>query len=132
MTDSSARQLFPKFVLVGTVGFLVDAVLLQTLFSLGHGPFVARLFSAFIAMTATWYLNRTLVFRSSSRRAPEYLRHLAAQSVGMLINLLVYVGLLLAVPELQDIPLLALVAGSLVALIFNFFSAKLWTFRNDT
>ena len=129
MSDSSNRRLFPRFVFVGTVGFLVDAVVLQTLFLLGYGPFLSRAFSVVVAMTATWYLNRTVVFRTSTAKGPEYLRHLAAQSVGMLVNLLVYGGLLLALPFLQAMPVVALIGGSLAAMVFNFFAAKLWTFR---
>lgn len=131
MSDSNDSKLFPKFVFVGTVGFLVDAVFLQTLFLLGYGPFVSRAFSVVIAMTATWYLNRTIVFQTSNAKGPEYLRHLAAQSVGMLVNVGIYSGLLLAFTALQEIPIAALVAGSLAAMIFNFFSAKLWTFRQE-
>ena len=131
MSDTSNRRLFPKFVFVGTVGFLVDAVFLQTLFLLGYGPFVSRAFSVIVAMTATWYLNRTVVFQTSNAKGPEYLRHLAAQSVGMLVNVGVYAGVLLAVPALQQSPVIALIVGSLAAMIFNFFSAKLWTFRHE-
>lgn len=130
MSDSSDRHLFPRFVFVGAVGFLVDAVVLQTLFLLGYGPFLSRAFSVVVAITATWYLNRTVVFQTSTAKGPEYLRHLAAQSVGMLVNLIVYGGLLLALPVLQDMPIIALIGGSLAAMLFNFFAAKFWTFRH--
>ncbi len=131
MIDSNDRRLFPKFVFVGTIGFLVDAVFLQTLFLLGYGPFISRAFSVVIAMTATWYLNRTIVFRTSNARGSEYLRHLAAQSVGMIVNVGVYAGLLLALPALQELPVIALIVGSLAAMVFNYFSAKFWTFRRE-
>ena len=131
VSDSNDRRLFPKFVFVGTVGFLVDAVFLQTLFLLGYGPFLSRACSVVIAMTATWYLNRTMVFQTSSAKGPEYLRHLAAQSVGMVVNIIVYSGLLLGLPVLQGMPVVALVGGSLAAMVFNFLAAKFWTFRRE-
>lgn len=131
VSDSNDRRLFPRFVFVGTVGFLVDAVFLQVLFMLGYGPFLSRAFSVVVAMTATWYLNRTVVFQTSAAKGPEYLRHLVAQSVGMAVNIVVYSGLLLAFPVLQDIPVIALIGGSLAAMIFNFFAAKFWTFRQQ-
>lgn len=131
VSDSDDRRLFPRFVFVGTIGFLVDAAVLQTLFLLGYGPFLSRAFSVVIAMTATWYLNRTVVFRTSNAKGPEYLRHLGAQSLGMVINVVVYSGLLLAIPALQEKPVIALIGGSIAAMFFNFFAAKFWTFRHE-
>lgn len=131
VSESSDRRLFPRFVFVGAVGFLVDAIVLQSLFLLGYGPFLSRAFSVVVAITATWYLNRTVVFQTSTAKGPEYLRHLAAQSVGMLVNLIVYGGLLLALPVLQEMPVIALIGGSLAAMLFNFFAAKFWTFRHE-
>lgn len=126
-----SQRTLPGFLVVGGIGFLVDAGVLQALLFAGLGVFSARAVSVLVALTATWFLNRHFVFRTSAhnRKQTEYVRHLVSQSFGALINFGVYGVLLLLVPTLN--PLLALAAGSAVALIVNYLMAKYWTFRKE-
>ena len=129
MTDN--RRLIQGFLVTGSIGFLVDAGLLHALFVLGYDPLVARAASVLVAITTTWYLNRRFVFRTDGRRTPEYLRHLSAQSVGMLINVAIYTVLIYTSDLFGSQPVFAVVVGSLTAMVFNFLSARYWTYRHN-
>jgi putative flippase GtrA len=124
-------QGFPAFVVVGGIGFIVDAGILAVLVH-GYqwGDYTARLVSFAIAVTVTWALNRSYVFnrnRTLNRRS-EYTRYLTVQIMGMAINFLVY-SLCIASNELMDQwPVLALAVGSAVALLFNFAGARMFVF----
>ena len=126
---------FPAFVVVGGIGFVIDASILAILVhGYSWGDYTARLVSFAVAVTATWYLNRSYVFsaRKTLDRRSEYSRYLAVQLIGMAINFLVY-SLCIATVEIMDQwPVLALAVGSAVALFFNFLGARLFVFRGDS
>jgi len=126
---------FPAFVVVGGIGFVIDASILAILVhGYSWGDYTARLVSFAVAVTATWYLNRRYVFsaRKTLDRRSEYSRYLAVQLIGMAINFLVY-SLCIATVEIMDQwPVLALAVGSAVALFFNFLGARLFVFRGDS
>jgi putative flippase GtrA len=128
-------QGFPAFVVVGAVGFVVDASILATLVH-GYqwGDYTARLVSFAFAVTVTWLLNRSYVFTSTRthNRRSEYTRYLTVQGMGMAINFLVY-SLCIASNQLMDKwPVLALAVGSAVALIFNYAGARVFVFTGET
>ncbi len=128
-------QGFPAFVVVGAVGFVVDACILATLVH-GYqwGDYTARLVSFAFAVTVTWLLNRSYVFTSTRtrNRRSEYTRYLTVQGMGMAINFLVY-SLCIASNQLMDKwPVLALAVGSAVALIFNYAGARVFVFIGET
>ncbi len=127
-----SRRTLPGFLVVGGIGFVVDAAVLQLFFMLGYGAVVSRFISVAVAVTATWLLNRRYVFRTGGRnaKAPEFLRHVIAQGGGMVVNLAVYFLLLATVPELRQQPVIALAAGSIAAMIVNYLGAKYWTFKH--
>lgn len=128
-------QGFPAFVVVGGIGFIVDAGILAILVhGYGWGDYTARGISFAVAVTVTWYLNRRFVFTAgqTANRKSEYTRYLAVQGTGMAINFLVY-SLCIATNELMDTwPVLALAVGSAVALIFNYVGARLFVFIGNT
>ncbi|MFN4272036.1 MAG: GtrA family protein [Aliihoeflea sp.] len=109
-----------SFGFVGAIGFVVDAAALALiLMSLAMDPFVARLLSMAIALTATWLLNRTLTFGASDRpMAVEGVRYGGVGILSGIVNYLVYSAALLILPSLH--PLLALVAGSAAAMVFSY------------
>lgn len=115
------------FAVVGSIGFAVDAGVLVLLFhGLGWGHYAARGASFLVAVTVTWYLNRTWTFanRGGGKRGREYAAYFLVQVVGACINGAVYaLGLALS-PTMQAIPLLALACGSIVAMAFNFLAAR--------
>lgn len=124
------------YLLVGAVGFVVDAVVLTLLVKLNIvDAYSARLLSFPPAVLVTWLLNRQLVFKSGARtfksRTGEYGRYFTVQTLGALINLAVYMLCLALLPVLQQWPVIALAAGSAVALVFNFAGARYWVFRGE-
>jgi putative flippase GtrA len=127
-------QGFPAFVVVGGIGFIVDASILATLVhGYNWGDYTARLMSFAIAVTATWFLNRSYVFaaaRTHNRRS-EYTRYLAVQGIGMAINFLVYSLCIISNPLMDQWPVLALAVGSVVALAFNYAGARIFVFTGN-
>ena len=122
---------FPAFVVVGGLGFLVDAATLIALIDgLGWGLYTARAGSFAVAVTATWWLNRTFAFPAPKTldKRTEYFRYLAVQLGGMCINFVVYAALTWLSPFMADYPVVALAAGSALALFFNFAGARLFVF----
>lgn len=123
---------FRRFLVVGAIGFLVDACVLAVLFHGLHvGLLAARLLSFGCAVTVTWLLNRHYTFaeRRSASRAREWTRYTAVNGLGALINL----GVFLALAELHALfaswPLLALAVASAVALFFNFAASRALVFH---
>lgn len=124
---------FLKFLMVGTLGFAVDAGVLTALSAVGLTAGAARPWSFLAAVTVTWQLNRTYTFRhlaAQHRLFEEWLRYLITGSSGAAINFLVFYVLLWALPNGLD-PLLALAAGSIAAMLFNFFGAQYFAFRGS-
>src|SRR5258707_429760 len=89
----SERQRFLRYLMVGAVGFIVDAGLVAIeVHILGIGPYVARGPSFIAAVTVTWTLNRTHTFKGLERYSVSkaYRRYILAQVIGALTNLGVY------------------------------------------
>ncbi len=128
---ASVLQRFPGFVLVGAIGFLVDAGILTALvtgFSVGH--YGARAISFTVAVTATWYMNRRWVFETitAHRSSREYTAYLVVQVIGAVINLSIYVAVIELVPRLAQTPVIPLALGAAVALLFNFSASSRFVF----
>jgi putative flippase GtrA len=123
---------FLRFALVGTAGFVVNEAALWVALHLLHLGRDAAWFVAFVpAVTFTWWGNRTFTFRehaSTGVRAMlhEWIRFVATNSFGALVNLVVY-ELLIHLAGAD--PLLALACGVLAGLVFNFTLSKRLVFR---
>jgi putative flippase GtrA len=127
-TLSSLRP-FSSFVVVGTLGFVVDSGILSLLVHVfGWSPYTARLLSFAAAVTVTWYCNRRWVFVRTQDVAREYGAYLGVQTVGATINFGTYALLIALVPALARLPVVPLAAGSALALLFNYSAAKRWVF----
>jgi len=121
----------PGFVLVGAIGFLIDAGILTALMTgFGFGPYGARAISFTVAVTATWYMNRRWVFERTGVRMSgrEYTSYLLVQVIGAVINLSVFVAAIEFVPRLANTPVIPLALGAAVALIFNFNASSRFVF----
>ena len=120
-----------RFGAIGGVGFLVDASVLTWLVSMKDwGLYESRALSFGLAVTATWYLNRRFTFasRAGTDRGKEYGRYFAAQTLGALINLGVYVAIVGAVPAVAAVPVVPLAVGSGAAMVFNFLASRHFAF----
>jgi putative flippase GtrA len=121
---------FQRFLAVGALGFFVDfTVLYLAVNVVGVDPFAGRLVSFIIAATVTWKANRHFTFASAEAAVPgaaarQWLRYVSTTAIGGAINIGVY-QLWLATTNHSNVNLfLAVVAGSAVALIFNFALSK--------
>ena len=132
MTDTAPkRSRFAPFVGVGAVGFVVDASILTALTSgFDWSNYSARAVSFAVAITVTWLLNRNWVFIRTRNVRREYGAWVLTQIVGASINLGGFALLLALFSELARFPVVALMGGGILALVFNYFAARRWVFVN--
>ncbi len=128
------RRETTAFVVVGSIGFLVDAGGLAILFHLlDWGHYTSRAVSFGLAVTVTWILNRTWTFahRATSRPGREYVAYVSVASLGAAINFAIYAACIAASTVMALHPVLALGCGSLGAMVFNFFASRRFAFTGD-
>ena len=122
------------FTVGGVGGLLIDAGIVQMLVSFGHwNPYLARVLSFLLAATFTWWWNRRYTFSTRhSGRTPraEWLHWMGLMSMGALVNYGVYALLLLNYPGLHQWPALPAAAGSALAALVNFSTARRMLFRH--
>lgn len=117
-----------RFLVVGGVGFLVDAAaLLLMVHGAGLSPIWSRIPSLLIALTTTWWLHRSFTFRSPARPAPaaaEWLRFVASNGLGNGLNLALYWLMVTSGWSL----LVALAVASVAAVAINYSASAWWVF----
>jgi len=128
------QQQFLKFSMVGGVGFVVDAGTFFVLtYYLGGGLVSSRFVSSLVfGMTTTFLLNNFLTFRGqgSGSLFSRYLRFATANIIGNLLNIGTHAVLVENLALFHRIPLLGVIAGTFVGLIFNFVGSKYFVFRS--
>lgn len=125
------RSRVTRFLLAGSTGFTVDALLLSALVNgFGWSPYGARALSFSIAMAITWYLNRTLTFsdRPSKSLAPELLRYAVVQFGGVVVNYGVFSAVVALSAQAARWPILALVPAAATAMGFTFLGMHYFAF----
>ncbi len=131
---ASVFRRLPGFVLVGAIGFLIDAGILTALMTgFGFDHYSARAISFTIAVTATWYMNRRWVFdrNAAPMTGREYSSYLLVQIIGAVINLSVFVAVIEFVPKLVRMPVIPLAIGAAAALLFNFSASSRFVFSES-
>jgi putative flippase GtrA len=122
---------FLLFSLVGVAGFFVDAgTLYFSSILLGLNPYLGRLVSYLAAATTTWQLNRRFTFPFADTRRPhrQWAKFVATNAIGGIVNYGVYVAIIINSPHTPATLMLAVAAGSLSGLVFNFFVSKHFVF----
>lgn len=119
-----------RFALVGGLAFLVDWFALTVFFGLGLPFFVARALSYLCAATFAWVFNRIWTFRSDDRNYLfQWFRYLAANALGGGVNYTVSILLSIVLASLvASYPVVAIAAGTLSGMVFNFFLSKKYVF----
>jgi putative flippase GtrA len=124
------------FVTAGATGFCVDGLVLSALVNVfAWSPYLARVLSYSIAITATWYLNRHLTFRdrSAARRVgAEYLRYVAVQIVGAAVNYGTFAAIVALFELASRWPIIALVAASLIAMVVTYVGMQRFAFPRES
>ncbi|MBV9061602.1 MAG: GtrA family protein [Alphaproteobacteria bacterium] len=129
---------FLRFAAVGTAGFVVnEAALWIALHVLGLDAYAGGIVSFLFSVTFTWWGNGTLTFREHAARAPrsvfaEWMKFVAANGLGFVVNYAVYASLIALAPKPLNNPFLALAFGTLAGLTFNFLLSSRLVFRPDT
>jgi putative flippase GtrA len=129
---SASRLQFVRFAIVGAAGFVVDAACLHlVVHGIGAGLYTGRLVSYLTAATFTWALNRRYTFpgQRGHQLTREWLRFLAANAGGGLINYTVYAVLINAFEVVSMWPVIGVAAGSMAGLIANFILSRRWVFN---
>lgn len=122
---------FVRFGVVGVLGFIVDAVMLQALLMLGWGPIAARAVAIPVAVLATWALNRRFTFPEAQAgpALASLARYAGVSAVGAAVNFIVYTALVLASAAIAAHPMAALAAGSVAAMLVNYLGSRHFAFR---
>lgn len=123
---------FLQFGLIGTAGFLVNECVLFAALHLGLNKYQAWFPAFAVAVTFTWWGNRTLTFRDRAAThniAREWLTFVLTNAFGALANFATYFVLVKYIPPPVGNPLLANVVGTLVGLVFNFTVSSRVVFR---
>lgn len=134
LLSALARFAILRFAVIGALGMPVDWGVLQLMVHWGTGPYLGRMISWFCAATFTWAGNRYFTFAASRARGfigagKEWVRFLAANAVGGLVNVGLYSVLVrFAPPPFNDLTV-ALICGVLLGLVFNFTLSKKIVFK---
>ncbi len=122
---------FAKFGVVGVVGLLVDTAALYAGLAVGLEFFAARIPSFFAAATVTWILNRAFTFKGAVDEPlhKQWAKFIAANAFGGVVNYGVSVGLEAGVDVVAAHPFLAVAAGSVAGMFFNFAASKHLVFK---
>lgn len=121
------------FAVGGTLGFLVDAGIVQALVrGAGCDPYAARVVSFLAAASFTWWWNRQVTFahRRGHRARREWLRWMAVMAVGAGVNYGVYALAVTLSATVRAWPALGVAAGSLAAAAMNFAGARAVVFTH--
>jgi len=125
---------FLRFALVGTAGFVVnECILFLALHVAGLNKYQAWFPAFAVAVTFTWWGNRTLTFRGRAAThniALEWLIFVLTNGFGALANFGTYYALVKFAPAPFGNPLLANAVGTLVGLVFNFTVSSRVVFRH--
>ncbi|WP_427954062.1 GtrA family protein [Acidiphilium sp.] len=116
---------FLRFGMVGVMGFCLDVGAVYALIP-SLGLYGAGMAAYFIAASANWALNRLWTFHGRSHRAAhtQWLRFLAVNLIGFMLNRGAY-SLLLALFILpRHYPVLAVAAGAASGFLVNFLLSR--------
>ena len=127
---------FLRFALVGSLGFFVNESALYLCLRLVHlNKDQAWLPAFLVAVTFTWWGNRSFTFPDYAAEKgllAEWAAFLVANSIGALVNAAVYFALIHLAAEPLNNPLLALAAGTIVGMLFNFVASRRFVFRKKS
>ena len=136
MIQQSIRRLFRaefiRFGIVGVIGLFVDIAVLYLCFQAGGlGLYASRVVSYLAAATTTWGFNRVFTFSGNhvGKIHHQWARFVALNAFGGVVNYAVYAMLISAGEPFTTHPALAVAAGSLSGMFFNFTASKKLVFR---
>ncbi len=119
-----------RFLVIGGLGFVVDAATFEIAWKAGLPIAAARLIAFATALVFTFLLNRNYTYdRCDGNIAAQFLKYVIASGTGGMINLASFFSIILLVSEATKMPLIALVFGTLAGLTANFTLYSVYVFR---
>lgn len=121
---------FIRFGIVGLLGFVVNtAVVYGTRSALGL--YFAGALAYPLSATTTWAVNRIWTFRGigSGAMHHQWLKFLAANTLGAVLNLGTYFLLVTISPLSAENPVIAVFAGAVAGMFVNFHLSRSVVFR---
>jgi len=121
---------FIRFGIVGTLGFCLDTTTIYSLRAL-VGLYTAGVAGFFISASANWALNRFWTFQHRSHESAhiQWPKFVVANTAGFTVNRGLFFVLISISVVCYRRPVLAVVAGTLSGLGFNYFLSKKFVFR---
>lgn len=118
--------------MVGTVGFVIDAGILQLLvLGTGMNPYIARIISFLVAASSTWFMNRHYTFNVKHHPTrSEWARYIALMLLGAAVNYGAFAICITAWELARARPWLGVAVGSVAGLAINFLTSQFLVFRN--
>ena len=122
---------FLRFCVVGTIGFVIDAGILQMLVVGAHAnPYAARVVSFLAAASATWLVNRRYTFAVSHKPTrSEWRRYVSLMLLGAVVNYGVFSICIAFWSLATSQPWLGVAVGSIAGMGLNFATSRLM-YRN--
>ena len=121
--DNRLAPQFMRFLVAGGVAFVTNITVL-TLFALVMHPIAAQLLAFPIVVVVAYWCNRRFTFGSNEPWPWELWKYVLANLTGYAVNNGIYVLLVLTSPFIATWPQIALIAGSLAGVGFNFVLAR--------
>ncbi|MFZ4542109.1 MAG: GtrA family protein [Rickettsiales bacterium] len=122
---------FLRFCIVGSIAFLVDVGLLETLVTIGFLAYVARIASIAVALQVSYALHGLFTYQNHKGFSrTSWATFMASNLIGASVNYVAFILVLHA--ALGNCPensrLIALVAGTAIALGFNYWANRRYAF----
>lgn len=120
---------FIRFGMVGTSGFIWDTGTVYGL-RLITNIYIAGICGFFVAASMNWGANRLWTFRHHTHAAPhvQWAKFLTANIIGFLVNRGIFLILVSKFNLCYQQPVIAIAAGSLAGLVFNYLLSKRFVF----
>ena len=121
---------FVRFGIVGVFGFCWDTATVYATRGFA-GIYLAGVLGFLVSASANWALNRVWTFRGQVHVAPhiQWARFMAANAVGFVFNRGTFFILVTISPLCRQNPVIAISAGAIFGLAFNYFLSKKLVFR---
>ncbi|MGF1720485.1 GtrA family protein [Vibrio kyushuensis] len=121
-----------KFALIGSIGFIADAVLFSmALYLCELDVYLSRVIAFFGAACVTWFGNRCYTFVHSNKQ-PKFLqwaKFIGSASMSAIPNFITFRSVLNVLGEGPITVYIALVMGVLVGMLSNFMLSERWVFK---
>ena len=123
------RSEYYYFGIIGGTGFVIDSGIFTLLHRELDYP-LSRVISILIAMTFTWFCNRTFTFKATEKISHrEWLRYTKVSVTGALMNFSIFISLCHLSVLLKQYYIIPLMMATSVTMFFNFTLSKYYVFK---